>query len=228
MNPIAETWQTLKFMRTPENQPILPIFPRIDPADIPPGSGLVFQGLPGNKATERICAHKYGSPFHSHFHAALMRRDLMFHNVGKYRSEEPLDKELRSERRIDVITYKAMTEADRAAIMRACAADTSRPHTLFQVTDYGVRTFIHQGFRFIKAGKKAICSENVVRLLQTRGILSSYEIPQETAPFELMLFAIRNPDLCEIRTVWVGEDFARKSAERQIYKGCDVSVNARI
>jgi hypothetical protein len=218
MSWIGETIETIKILRKPENLPVLPVYPMIQVDDIPAASALVFYGLPGNALSERICAWKYGCPFHPSFHAALMMRDGVFHNVGKFRTDELLSDEFKSERRIDVIIYKTMTEEARKEIMRATELDTSEPHTGLEFTDYGVQSFIHFGFRFVKSGKAVICSEDVVKLLNVGLVWSSTETAKETAPFELSTFAMKHPELCEIRTVHVGQDFAKKASLLETYK----------
>ena len=208
MSWLSESLKTIKALRTPENAPILAEFQDILLEDIPPASALIFYGTPGNELTERLGVNLYGCKFHPPFHAALMMRDGIFHDVGKFRTDHPLEDEKRSTRRIDVIIYK-MTETQRSLIMRNTELDTSIPHTGLEVTDYGIGTFLHFGFPFINHSKKPVCSENDVRLLSSGSVTCADKSPEEVAPWDLVEWAENNQGVCELRTFWVGKDFHR-------------------
>lgn len=205
MSWVTETLSTIKAMRTPENAPLLPEFPRIDIKEIPPASILLFYGIPGTLVTQRLGVNKFGVPYHPPFHAALMMRDGIFHNVGKFRTDKLLSDELKSTRRIDVITYE-MTDEQRSEIMRATELDTSTPHTGLEVSDYGIGTFLNFGFSFVGHSKQPICSEDVVKLLAVGGVKCSNNEPKESAPWDLQLFANDNPKSKQY-TLHVGKDY---------------------
>jgi hypothetical protein len=210
MSWVSATAETIKALKKPEHAPLLSPYPLIKLEDVPPASAAIFYGTPGNAITERIEVNLYKCPFHPPFHSALTMRDLMFHNVGRFRTNELLQEEFRSSRRIDIIIYKKInTEAIRAKIMQATILDTSEPHFGLDITDYGVLNFIHFGFYFVYKGKELVCSGNVVKLLLDGNVRSSEDNASETTPHELVLYAMNHPDECEIRTLWIGAVYAK-------------------
>lgn len=208
MSWLSETLDTVRALRTPESAILLAEFPKIIPEALPPASALLFYGTPGNVWTERIGVNKYHLLFHPPFHAALMMRDGIFHNVGRFRQDKYLPDQFKSKRRIDAVIFKGMTAEQVSLVMRAAETDTTVPR-LIDVTDYGVLDFLHFGLPFIGRGKKPVCSANVVNLLSVAGVKCSEKAALDTAPWDIAQYAGARPDLCEIRTVWVGNDYGR-------------------
>lgn len=206
MSWITESAQTFKALFTAEHAPVAPQFDPITLNQVLPASILLFYGFPGTIPTQRLGVNKYHYPYHPPFHAALMMYDGVFHNVGKFRTDELILDQFKSTRRIDVISY-SMTPEQRSKIMVATELDTSVPHTGLELTDYGIGTFLNFGFSFIRHGKQPICSEDVVSLLGLAGVKSSSLDPKETAPWDIATYAEDHKTECDRRTLWVGTDY---------------------
>lgn len=175
-------------------------------SEIPEASALLFYG--GNKLTEFVGNNLYKHPYRPPaFHAAFYIRDGLFLNVGKFKVIQKLEDEFRSSRRIDVISYSALLNADRVALCTFAILDTSKPKVGFDLPDYGIIDYLRFGFKFLRPTKNDICSENVVELFAMRKIVVSYRRPADTAPWHLFEFAYQNPEVCVVRTLHVGADF---------------------
>lgn len=207
MSWLSESIETAKALTTPEDAPVLPPFEMIDPEAIPPASVILVYGFPGVKPTQRIGVHKYHHPWHPAFHAALLMRDGIVHNVAQFRTDILLIEMFKSTRRVDVLIYTPMSETQRRTIIQAAELDTSIPKFGFQATDYGVTQLLNFGFYFIKDGKSPVCSENVVRLMGKGGIKCSFEGPNATAPWDLQEYAQANKGIVEQRTAWIGSQY---------------------
>lgn len=206
MSWLSESIETIKALSTPEDAPVLPPFQMIDPEAIPPASVILVYGFPGVKPTQRLGVHKYHHPWHPAFHAAVLLRDGIVHNVGQFRTDILLLEMFKSTRRVDVLIYP-MLETQRRTIIQAAELDTSIPKFGFQVTDYGVSQLLNFGFSFIKDGKQPVCSENVVNIMGKGGITCSFEKPKATAPWDLQEYAQANSGMVEQRTVWIGPHY---------------------
>jgi hypothetical protein len=196
----------LDIFKKPETKP-LPSYRQISLGEIPPASAILFYG--GNKLTEmagnRLYKHPYAPPA---FHAAFYIGDSLFLNVGKFRTIEDIGAELRSTRRVDIIIYKMITPDVRRALCHAATMDCSKPKIGLELPDYAIMDYLRFGLRFLKPSKKDFCSENCVELFATGGISISDLKACDTAPWDIQEFAEAHPDLCEIRTLWVGPDFS--------------------
>lgn len=206
MSWLTESIRTIKAISKPEHAPPLPMFEQIVPDNVPAASVLLFYGYPGVPATQRLGVHIYGCTYHPPFHAAVMLRDGIFHNVGKFRTDKLLETEFKSTRRIDALIYP-MLEVQRRDIVRAAELDTSVPKTLIEITDYGIGQFLNFGFSFVGKGKQPVCSANVVQVMGTGGIRCSDNTASETAPWDIFNHAMKNQLTVEKRTVWVGEKY---------------------
>lgn len=184
----------------------LPKYDEIKLPKILPASTLIFYN--GNKLTEwfgrQFAKHPYKLPA---FHAAFYLSDGLFLNVGKFKTLQKLEDERLSTRRIDVITYKNIPDEVRRRLVIHAALDTTKPKIGFQLPDYAVLDYARFLLKFLKPSRKDICSENVVELFQSEGIQVSEKEPFNTAPWHLFEFAVKNPQLCEVRTYWKGPDF---------------------
>jgi hypothetical protein len=207
MSWLSDSIKAIKALKTPEKAPFLQPFPKISISQLNGAEALIFFGNPGNVLIERAGVNMYNVKFHPPFHSALSMRDGIFHNVGKFITDKLIQTEFKSNRRIDVIIYKDINEDSRREILRAAELDSSVPHTGFELSEYGYTTFIHFCFAFIKSGKKQICSEDVVKLLIAGNIKSSVHDSKHTAPWDLIEFALDNPNMCEIRTLWIGDKY---------------------
>lgn len=206
MSWLTESIRTIRALNRPENAPPLDPFPKINIEGIPPASVLLFYGDPGVKMTQRLGVHIYGCKYHPPFHAAIMLRDGLIHNVGKFRTDKLLEPELRDTRRVDVLIYP-MIEDQRRAIIQAAELDTSIPHTGIETTDYGIGQFLNFGFSFIGKGKQPVCSADVVKIMAVGRIECSDRESSETAPWDIFDHAMKNQLTVEKRTVWIGEKY---------------------
>lgn len=216
MSWLSESVETIKGLSKPSHGKLLAEFPRLSPQHVPAGSALLFYGWPGNKFTERIGTNKYGWPYNPPpFHAALMMRDGVFHNVGRFKTDRLLSTVLRSTWRIDCMTPLSFIEntvrydaAKVARLMQVAELDTSVPKFGLDFTDYGVMNFIHFGFSFIRHGKELVCSGNVDKLWGDVGETASEKDVHHVAPWDILDHGMKNPDDYQLRTVHVGRDFA--------------------
>ena len=198
--------------------PSLPKFDEIKIDEIPSGSALEFYG--GNKLTEFYGNHRarlwggknctqfpYDPP---PFHTAHYQRRGFFLNVGKYKTIEKLEDEFKSTRRIDVIIYKEVTPELGNKIADDMLADIDKPG-LFKRFTYGIFDYLRfePALRWLipKDKKRDFCTEDKVRRMLQFGIKTSDRPPDMTAPWDDVLYAMRNPDKCEIRTLFIGKDF---------------------
>lgn len=186
----------------------LPPFAPITINEISPASTILFYG--GNKLTEivgnRLYKHPYAPPA---FHAAFYIKDGMFLNVGKFKTIQFLVKELRSTRRIDVITYYFVSEEKRRAICEDAVQDADQPKIGVSLPTYAWTDYLRFGFKWFKPSKKDFCSENVVELFGGRGVKVSDEEPFNTAPWDLFEFALKNKGDCLVNTLYIGPDFGK-------------------
>lgn len=187
----------------------LPKYEDIGILQIPKGSVILFYG--GNKLTElvgnKIYKHRYVPPA---FHAALYAGNGVILNVGKFKTFQPLTKELISTRRVDVIIYNKLDVYKREDLVRDAMLDADKPRTGIQVSSYAITDYLRFGLRFLKPSKKDFCSENVVELLEGVGIKSSDSKAVNTAPWDLLEYALDHKDECDVKTLWVGTEFKNK------------------
>lgn len=184
----------------------LPAYPSIAFTDIPKASTLLFYG--GVKLTELVGNNVYGHPYNPPaFHAAFHCEEGLFLNVGAYRTIQLLNYFCRSTRRIDVIIYKDLSKEQQEQARREAYLNVSKPKGLIALPDYGWKDFLRFGLPFLKPSKKQFCSENVVLLFGKVGYKVSDLKPEDTAPWDLYEYALKHPELCEIRTAWIGADF---------------------
>jgi hypothetical protein len=194
---------------------LLPKFPKIEIADILMASTLLFYG--GTKITEffgnTIYRHPYKPPA---YHAAFYIEEGLFLNVGKFKVVQEIKNEFRSTRRIDIISYPAISKDARIKLSNAAYLDTSKPKVGLSLPDYDWKGFIGFGLRklfkkvpwLLKQSKRnEFCSEECVQLFNTQGIKISDEKAEDTAPWHLLEYALKYPDQCEVKTLWTGKDF---------------------
>jgi hypothetical protein len=181
-------------------------YPWISLADIPPASALLFYN--GNKVTERagmrLFGHRYWPPA---FHAALYLEEGRFLNVGKFKTIELVERQLRSTRRVDVVIYKALSAMARRDVVGAAYRDTSSPKVGFMLPDYAVTDYLRFLVKAVRPSKKDFCSENVVEAFAAAGLKVSDQEPFNTAPWDLQEWAEARPEVCELRTLWVGSNY---------------------
>jgi len=204
-----------KLFKKPVQVP-LPKYRPIRIEDLDGASALIFYGSPGNRATElvgaRLYDHAYNPPA---FHAALYLQDGEFLNVGKTRQVLKIEKEFKTERRIDVIVYKLPKKA-RNAVIDAGYKDTSKINSTLEkllkkpLFDYAVTDFLRFGIKAIKPSKKDFCSENVVENIDIGGLHVSDMKAYDTAPWDLVEWAEEHPEVAKIYTLWEGDVFRKK------------------
>ena len=211
MSWFKESAATIKALFTPAHGFILPAFGHLDPLATPPGAALLFYGTPGNTLTERLGTNKYRFPYNPPpFHAALMMRDGMFHNVGQFKTQRLLSSALSSTRRIDAVVPKLFaTRPDLVSmLMQNADLDLSVPHFGLETTDYGVADFLHFGFSFIRHGKDLVCSGDLDKLWGTVGVQAAQEDEYHAAPWDILTNAMSKPEQFDIWTIHIGKDFA--------------------
>jgi len=198
--------------------PPLPEFPRITIPEIPSGSALEFYG--GNKLTEFYGNHRadmWGGKSCSQFpytpppfHTAHYQRRGFFFNVGAFQTIKRLEEEMISTRRIDVIIYKQVTAAQGELIADDMQAGADKPGIFKRIT-YGIFDYIRfePSLRWLvpKDKKRDFCTEDKVRRMLDYGITTSDRAPDNTTPWDDVLWAMKNPEKAEIRTLHVGKDF---------------------
>jgi hypothetical protein len=187
----------------------LPEWDGIKQADIPPASIILFYG--GNKLTQLIGNRLYGHPYNPPaFHAAFYIGDPeagLFLNVGAFRTLQYLKDEFKSTRRIDIVTVKNLTSAQRKRLCAKALLDTSKPHAGIEFPDYAITDYLRFGFRFLKPSKKEFCSENVCDLFASEGVSISANKAVDTAPWDLEEFAETHREDFQMFTAWRGVDF---------------------
>jgi hypothetical protein len=201
----------LKLFKKPKGLEPLPTFKLTTFEDVAPASTLLFYGSPGNKWTERAASNIFGHPYNPPaFHAALYLSDGEYLNVGKFKTidniYDTIVKGAFSTRRIDVIEYQ-MPKKARTAIVKAGHKDISKAKVGFQFPDYAITDYLRFGLPFLKASKKDFCSENVVENMEAQGVEVSHEKAVDTAPWDLLEYALNHPETCDIYTAFVGEKF---------------------
>ena len=195
----------LKLFKKPEVKP-LPEYPKIAVNEITYVSTLLFYG--GNKLTELAGNRLYGHPYRPPaFHAAFYIDEGIFLDVGKFKTLTEVEKEFRTTRRIDVIIYKHITPEMHKRLCKEALFDTSKPKIGITLPDYSWTDYLRFGLKLFKPSKKDFCSENVVELFAKELVEVSAKRAVDTAPWDLLEFAEAHPELCEIRTLWVGSDF---------------------
>jgi hypothetical protein len=205
MGTFQDITQTIKAITTAEHAPSLPLFPPISVSELLPGDTLLFYGYPGVAVTQRLGVNKYGYKFHPAYHAALMMRDGIFHDVGQFTTDHLIADEFKSTRRIDVIRYQ-MTQEQRTIIFQESELDTTIPHTGINITSYGIADFLHFGFSSIGRGKTPVCSANVVQLHTKANNICSVHPALDTAPWDLQEYATLTPSTQQF-TLWNGQDY---------------------
>jgi hypothetical protein len=185
----------------------LPDFERMDIADLPGASALLFYG--GNKLTElfggRVYHHPYTPPA---FHASLYLGAGDHLNVGKFRAVQPVQDEFRSTRRVDAIIYD-MTPGQRLAIIEAGRKDTTKPKVGLQLPDYGWQEYLRFGLPWFRPTHKDMCAENVCENMALGAVRVTYYAYSATAPWSLLEYALDYPRACRVVTLHVGKDFKR-------------------
>jgi len=113
----------------------------------------------------------------------------------------------RSTRRVDVIIYKNISDETRKMLCRLAHLDTTKTKVV-NLPDYDWTSFLRFGLRLFKnSSKKDFCSDNVVDLFKA-GMVKVSDLPDEqTAPWDLLEYALAHPEECDIRTLHVGADF---------------------
>lgn len=185
----------------------LPQFDPIKIEEVPMASALLFYG--GTKITEFFGNTIYKHPYKpASYHAAFYIEEGLFLNVGKFKVVQEIKDEFRSTRRIDVISYPAITKDQRIKLSNAAYLDTSKPKIGLSLPDYDWMAFLRFGFKFMRQSKKNdFCSENVVQLFGTQNIKVSDKLDYQTAPWHLFEYAVAHPDQCQVNTLWQGKDF---------------------
>lgn len=197
----------LKLLKKPVLQP-LPTFIPITLENIPTASILVFYG--GTKLTELAGNRLYGHPYNpAAFHAAFYIENGLFLNVGAFKTIQALKNEFRSTRRIDVIVDKYLLPQERKQLCYTAALDATEPKVGLNLPNYSATDFLRFAFRFLKPSKKQFCSENVVELFETVGRKVSDLKAVDTAPWDLLEYAMGKPDF-QIYTLHEGIDFKKK------------------
>lgn|SRR3990167_4881790 len=185
----------------------LPLFQPITIDQIQPASALLFYG--GPRLTEWagniLYKHPYRPPA---FHAAFYIWNGLFLNVGKFRTVQELSNEFRSTRRIDVLTYVVQEEV-RRSLCRSAFLDSSRPKVGLSFPDYSWTDFLRFGLRSLKPSKKQFCSENVVNIFKQGAVTVSDREPVDTAPWDILEYALANPLDVQCYTAWIGNDFKK-------------------
>lgn len=186
----------------------LPTYQPIKLEDVPAASTLLFYGFPGNKLTQLVGNRLYGHPYSPPaFHAAFYINDGLFLNVAKFRHLHQIEREFKSTRRVDVIIYPGISDGTRKALCKEAVLDTSRPRFGLMFPDYSFTDYARFLFRFLSPSKKDFCSENVVETFAKADIKVSDLKAVDTAPWDLQEYGESHPGECEIRTLWVGQDF---------------------
>ena len=195
-----------KMFKKAKGTEALPSFPMIKMEDIPSASIILFYG--GNKLTEMVGNNMYGHKYlPPAFHAAFYCENGIFLNVGKFKTVEELQKELRTSRRIDIVIVKNLTSTQREVACKFAVLDASRPRVGLSLPDYSWMDYVRFGLKFMKPSKKDFCSENVVELFQKVGAKVSEKLPVDTAPWHLLEYAISNPSQFDIKTLHIGADY---------------------
>lgn len=185
----------------------LPKFEAIALENVPECSTLLFYG--GTKVTEwfgnNIYKHQYKPPA---YHAAFYIEQGLFLNVGKFKCVQEITAEFLSNRRIDVISYKYIRKDQVEPLKKLAYLDTSKPKVGLSLPDYDWRAFLRFGFKWIRQSKKNdFCSESVVQIFGSQKVKVSKFVDYDTAPWDLLDFALENPDQCKIRNLWTGGQF---------------------
>ena len=185
----------------------LPKFEAIALENVPECSTLLFYG--GTKVTEwfgnNIYKHQYKPPA---YHAAFYIERGRCLNVGKFKSVTKITDDFLSNRRIDVISYKYIRK-DQVDLLKDAAYDDADKAKLARLAPtYDWKGFLRFGLKFIRQSKgNDFCSENVVQIFNTQKIKVSKFVDYDTAPWDLLDFALENPDQCKIRNLWTGGKF---------------------
>ena len=183
----------------------LPGFPAVSILDVQPASCLLFYS--GNKLTEMFGERVYRHPFHPPaFHAAITLGAGMFLNVGKFKTLNFISEEMRSTRRIDVIEYR-MDADQREKIRQAALIDADQPKIGLMLPTYGITDYLRFGFPWFKPSERDICSENCLELLAVAGVRGSAKPTYRSAPWDLLTYALDNPEQCIVKTAWIGANF---------------------
>ena len=193
----------------------LPEFPKVDPHDLPECSALLFYGAGG---VTSLGAALYKHPYRpAAFHQAFHIHDGIIVNVNWTTFIQHIDDFLKSKYRIDVIRYREMTsmqkqQAEYTALQRAAGKGR-------KMRFYDWRGYASFGFRkipalrhLVKPSKKwDFCSDQGVDIYESlRPPIKISEYDDEmSAPWHTLEYALKYPDLCEIKTCWVGSKFKK-------------------
>ena len=183
-------------------------FPAIALEEVPAASVILFYG--GNKVTELVGNRVYEFPFKPPpFHSALTVGDGEMLNVGKFKTIKPIKEELISTRRVDVIVY-TMSDTQRDIIAHNARKDVDSPRVGIQLPTYGVLDYLRFGFKWFRPTKYDVCSENCVENLATGGVTASDKEAFNTAPWDLLSYALDNIQQATPKTLWIGENYPCK------------------
>jgi len=179
-------------------KPPLPEYQGILLEDVPPGSTLLYYG--GVPVTEWV-GRKKGFPYRTPpFHASLMVLDGMCLNMGWKPRIIPVQGQMQSTRRIDVVLYNDLSDKDRFNICASAALRNGRGN-------YDWRGFLSHGIKWIQPSRRQdYCSQQVVSIHRENDHIISYKPEEESAPWDLYYFGAGNP-YCELRTLHIGKDF---------------------
>jgi len=182
----------------------LPKFEPIGLGQIPPASIILFYG--GNKLTQWagnwLCKHPYAPPA---FHASFYLGNGLHLNVGKFKTIQSVEPEFRSTRRIDAILIPSLTVEQSVRMVRTAFLDADDPHIGLSLPTYSISDYLRFALRFLRPSKKDFCSENVVELFMTEGVVVSSHKAVDTAPWDLLEYAEKNG--FEVRTLFTGPNF---------------------
>lgn len=185
-----------KLPRQPIYYPIMK--DRLD--EIPPASVLLFyNGQPLTEKEGRVKGFPYRMP---PFHASFYLGNGEHLNQGKRAVIRNIAYDMRSTRRIDVITYGFLTLQDREML---CREARIREGMIYDFP--GLLSF---GLSFIRDWNFAnFCSEQVADIFRLKGFTVSTKIPEKTEPFRLWEYANRYAAAgqIEMKTLHVGVDY---------------------
>lgn len=190
---------------------LLPKFLDISTVAVPPASILLFYN--GNKVTEFmgkvVYRHKYNPPA---FHAALYIGGGLMLNVGKFVTEETVESEFRSTRRVDVIIYHNLTAEQRGLIIGRGYKDLNKFYDIGGFLSFGKKIpLIGKALGFLKGSKKLpFCSDHVTDSFGAGGQIVSQFESENTAPWHLLEYALLHPSISSIHTLHIGPDYPFK------------------
>jgi len=199
---------------------ILQPYPFIKQTNIPKASALQFLGgtkiteFYGNKRAELPFGKSltkfpyYPAPYHTARYLGLG----MTLNIQAFKNLIPLSSGFLPDKRIDVIIYKNIPDSVREDMCKDGLDDADKPKIGINFPTYGFRDFLRFEplLRWLPKSRKDFCSEDFVLWMNKYSYVTSSRKPNMTAPWDLYLYAFDNNDSCEIRTVWIGPEYAKK------------------